>query len=134
MHTSFTWMMLQLPRTNIIQMKDVCRLLQTFYLYSFNFLQSVVAFLVLLSIYHLHSTSRWKQQVQENLLVHRLYNNGQIMMLISCRSCRVDVILREMVINFRFFFFKCKLKFKFNFKFLKIWKSYFHNILSFYVW
>ena len=43
-------------RTNIIQVKDVCRLLQTLYLYSFDFLQSVVASLVLLSVYHLRST------------------------------------------------------------------------------
>ena len=44
------------PRTNIIQVKDVCRLLQTLYIYSFKFLQSVVAFLVFLFVYHLGST------------------------------------------------------------------------------
>ena len=44
------------PRTNIIKVMDVCRLLQTLYLYSFDFLQSVVSFLVLLFVYHLGST------------------------------------------------------------------------------
>ena len=37
-----------LPRTNITQVKDVCMLLQTLYLYSFDLLQAVVTCLVLL--------------------------------------------------------------------------------------
>ena len=44
------------PRNNIIQEKDACGLLQTLYLYSFDFLQSVVACLVLLCVCHLGST------------------------------------------------------------------------------